>query len=53
VQKNFEIGYHYYLRPEDCVTGLNLLEQGNFVEQLDKHYNYPDCREIIINKNSV
>jgi dTDP-4-amino-4,6-dideoxygalactose transaminase len=53
VQKNFEIGYHYYLRPEDCVTGLNLLEQGNFVKQLDKHYNYPDCREIIINKNSI
>jgi dTDP-4-amino-4,6-dideoxygalactose transaminase len=53
VQKNFEVGYHYYLRPEDCVTGLNLLEQRNFVEQLEKHYNYPDCREIIINKNTI
>jgi dTDP-4-amino-4,6-dideoxygalactose transaminase len=48
VQKNFKVGYHYYLRPEDCVTGLNLLEQRNFVEQVEKHYNYPDCRAINI-----
>jgi dTDP-4-amino-4,6-dideoxygalactose transaminase len=52
-QQNFEVGYHYYMRPEDCVTGLNLLEQQNFVEQIDKHYNYPDCRTITINKNSI
>lgn len=49
-QKDFEVGYHYYLRPEDCVTGLNLLEQKNFVEQVDKHYSYPDCRTINIHK---
>jgi len=48
VQKHFEIGYHYYMRPEDCVTGFNLLEQRNFVEQVEKHYNYPDCRTINI-----
>lgn len=48
VQKEFEIGYHYYMRPEDCVTGLNLLEQKTFVEQIDRFYNYPDCRTIII-----
>ena len=48
-QKHFEIGYHYYMRPEDCVTGLNLLSQGQFVQQIDKHYNYPDCRTITIN----
>ena len=47
-QKDFEIGYHYYMRPEDCVTGLNLLEQQQFVEQIEKHYNYPDCRTIKI-----
>lgn len=47
-QKEFEVGYHYYMKPEDCVTGLNLLEQKNFVEQLESHYNYPDCRFIHI-----
>lgn len=47
-QKNFEIGYHYTLRPEDCVIGINLLEQRNFIEQIDKHYDYPDCRTITI-----
>lgn len=49
-QKDFEIGYHYYMRPEDCMAGLNLLEQQQFVEQVDKHYNYPDCRTIKIQK---
>lgn len=48
VQKEFDIGYHYYLRPEDCITGLNLLEQEIFLPQLDQYYNYPDCREIQI-----
>ena len=47
-QKRFQVGYHYYLRPEECVTGLNLLEQQQFTEQLEKYYNYPDCREIEI-----
>jgi dTDP-4-amino-4,6-dideoxygalactose transaminase len=49
-QKDFEIGYHYMLRPEDCVTGLNMLEQKKFTQQLDKHYHYPDCRTINIRK---
>jgi dTDP-4-amino-4,6-dideoxygalactose transaminase len=48
-QKEFNIGYHYYLRPEDCVTGLNLLSQRDFIQQLDRYYNYPDCRTITIN----
>lgn len=48
VQREFEVGYHYYLRPEDCVTGLNLLEQQTFIVQEEKHYNYPDCRTISI-----
>jgi dTDP-4-amino-4,6-dideoxygalactose transaminase len=48
VQKKFDVGYHYYLRPEDCITGLNLLEQEIFLPQLDQYYNYPDCREIQI-----
>ena len=47
-QKRFKVGYHYYLRPEECVVGLNLLEQKQFTEQIDSYYNYPDCREIEI-----
>jgi len=47
-QKKFKQGFHYYLRPEECVTGLNLLQKQQFNPQLEKHYNYPDCREIEI-----
>ena len=45
-QTEFEVGYHYYLRPEECVVGLNLLNQRKFTPQLDKHFDYPDCRLI-------
>lgn len=48
-QTSFEVGYHYYLRPEECVIGLNLLENKQFIAQLDKYFDYPDCREITIN----
>ena len=49
-QKTFTVGYHYYLRPEDCVTGMNILQSGKFIEQTrDQHYNYPDCSTLEIN----
>jgi dTDP-4-amino-4,6-dideoxygalactose transaminase len=47
-QTSFRVGYHYYLRPEECVVGLNLLEQKKFTKQLDKHFDYPNCKNIII-----
>ena len=47
-QRYFEIGFHYYLRPEECVNGLNLLNEGKFIKQIDKYYDYPDCRNITI-----
>lgn len=47
-QKKFKIGYHYYLRPEECVIGLNMLERQQFIEQLDKHFDYPNCMDIEI-----
>jgi dTDP-4-amino-4,6-dideoxygalactose transaminase len=47
-QTEFIVGYHYYMRPEECVTGLNLLTDKNFTKQLDKHFDYPDCREIVV-----
>jgi dTDP-4-amino-4,6-dideoxygalactose transaminase len=45
-QTEFEVGYHYYLRPEECIVGLNLLDERKFTTQLDKHFDYPDCRLI-------
>jgi dTDP-4-amino-4,6-dideoxygalactose transaminase len=48
-QGTFEVGYHYYMRPEECVTGLNMLLNKQFTEQLSSYYNYPDCRELAIN----
>ena len=48
-QQVFSVGYHYYMRPEECLIGLNLLENCQFTEQLDEYYNYPDCRQIVIN----
>lgn len=48
-QENFDIGFHYYLRPEDCVTGLNLLENQTITPQPREVFDYPDCRTIKIN----
>jgi len=47
-QKEFTVGYHYYMRPEECVTGLNLLLEKKFTTQLDKHFDYPDVSNICI-----
>jgi len=47
-QKNFELGFHYYLRPEECIIGLNLLNQGKFKAQSPSLFNYPDCRQVNI-----
>ena len=49
-QKEFTVGYHYYLRPEECIIGLNLLKKQQFTEQIDKYFDYPDCRTITINE---
>ena len=47
-QKIFDVGYHYYMRPEEAVAGLNKLHAKDFTPQLEKYYNYPDCRTITI-----
>jgi len=47
-QQEFFVGYHYYLRPEECVIGLDLLQDRKFLPQLPKHFDYPDCRTIRI-----
>lgn len=48
-QGTFDVGFHYYMRPEDCVAGLNLLLDKKFTPQVPEFYNYPDCRTITIN----
>jgi dTDP-4-amino-4,6-dideoxygalactose transaminase len=47
-QKVFEVGYHYYLRPEESIIGINKLLSHTFVEQVDSFYNYPDCKTLEI-----
>jgi dTDP-4-amino-4,6-dideoxygalactose transaminase len=47
-QQEFEVGYHYYMKPEDCVRGINQLNENQFTEQIDRYYDYPDCRRIKI-----
>lgn len=47
-QKTFRVGYHYYMRPEEAIIGLNKLNKEDFTIQKDKFYNYPDCRNIQI-----
>lgn len=49
-QQLFEEGYHYWMRPEDCVAGLNMLDQRMFTEQIEEFYNYPDCSKLKIKK---
>jgi dTDP-4-amino-4,6-dideoxygalactose transaminase len=48
-QQRFTVGYHYYMRPEECVRGFNMLLNKEFTEQLPEYYNYPDCRTAEIN----
>jgi hypothetical protein len=47
-QQTFRVGYHYNMKPEECVEGLNRLAQGKFVEQIDKYFDYPDCSQLEI-----
>jgi len=47
-QREFQVGYHYYMRPEECVAGLNLLAKKQFTPQLDKYFDYPDLGSTII-----
>ena len=45
-QKEFSLGYHYMMHPEECITGLNLLAQGGIPPV--KMNEYPDIRNIKI-----
>lgn len=47
-QGTFEIGFHYWMRPEDCVRGLNMLHEQQFTPQTPDLFRYPDCRQLDI-----
>lgn len=48
LQRDFDLGYHYYMRPEEAIVAMNKFDAGDFVPQTDDLYNYPDCRTINI-----
>lgn len=49
-QKEFNLGFHYKLNPEECVKGIEQLEEYKKNKNFEiKFVEYPDCREIKIN----
>ena len=49
-QKEFNLGFHYKLNPEECINGIEKLKQYKKTNNFDiKFVEYPDCREIKIN----
>ncbi len=61
-QEEFDIGYHYMMRPEDAVKGLNMMSVDKIMDILTDgkdatvnnrgYENYPDLRKIKINNDS-
>jgi dTDP-4-amino-4,6-dideoxygalactose transaminase len=48
-QEIFEPGFHYYLRPEECIVGMNLLSSQSLISQTDSMFlKYPDCSTMKI-----
>jgi dTDP-4-amino-4,6-dideoxygalactose transaminase len=46
-QIEFQLGYHYKLNPEECVRGIDSLQ--NYKNKKDfkpKNIEYPDCRKV-------
>lgn len=45
-QKEFQVGYHYTMRPEECIDALNKLNNGEINNT--NHYSYPDISKCTI-----
>jgi len=45
-QEVFEIGYHYMMKPEDCIIGLNKLSNNDI--SMNKPFKYPDLSKVSI-----
>jgi len=49
-QKEFTLGYRYYMRPADAVLGLHKLAENEVTDLSDNRYtNYSNLREVEIN----
>jgi len=44
IEGTISIGYHYYMRPEECVIANNKLRRKEIFQHND--FSYPDCRSI-------
>jgi dTDP-4-amino-4,6-dideoxygalactose transaminase len=47
-QKTFKIGYHYNMRLEDALRGMQMLENGELKDKQSQLVNYPDCSKLNI-----
>lgn len=48
-QKEFKLGFHYKLNPEECIKGIDKLKEYKKNNHFQpKFVEYPDCREIKI-----
>lgn len=48
-QKEFELGFHYKMNPEECIKGSKALASYKLKNNFDiKQVSYPDCRELKI-----
>jgi len=45
-QETFRVGYHYMMRPEECVTGINAIKDGDIKHEY--HHTYPDISKVKI-----
>jgi dTDP-4-amino-4,6-dideoxygalactose transaminase len=43
-QTEFRVGYHYMMRPEECIIGLNLITNNKITHELN--HVYPDISKI-------
>jgi len=43
-QETFDVGYHYMMRPEECIHGLNVLKNNNITSTYN--HKYPDISEL-------
>jgi|SRR6056300_1006874 len=49
-QKVFPIGFHYYMRPEECKVGIEKLHKDDYHQH--SNFSYPDCSQLIIGEEN-
>jgi dTDP-4-amino-4,6-dideoxygalactose transaminase len=47
-QQTFNVGYHYMMRPEACISGINLIKNNKITHTYN--HSYPNISNIIINE---